>query len=146
MAEKTLINGPLTRAMISGIIESIGSETDAGGHSVFIGQVRDDSDGTKCVKAIRYTAYDEMAEAEAEKIKNSIIREFQEVKKVVILHSTGIVKTGEISLFVLVSAKHRHQAFDACNKAVELVKKALPIWKKEIYNDDSVLWKQNDPA
>ena len=58
-------------------------------------------------------------------------------RSIEIIHSTGIVNAGEISLLVLVSAGHRQQAMQACSKAVELIKERLPVWKKEIYDDDS---------
>jgi molybdopterin synthase catalytic subunit len=62
------------------------------------------------------------------------------------MHSTGRVNAGEISLFVLVSAGHRHQAMEACSKTVELIKSNLPIWKKEIFSDNTHEWQQNSLA
>ena len=102
----------------------------------------DEIDG-KCVKAIEYSAYDAMVNAEADKIKKIILSEFSDAKMVEIVHSTGVVKAGEVSLFVMVSAGHRHHAIEACSKTVELVKERLPVWKKEIFNDDSHSWKEN---
>ena len=117
--------------------------TDSGGHSVFLGQVRADEINGKKVKAIEYSAYEGMVKIEADKIKETILSEFEDARSVDIVHSTGIVKAGEISLFVLVSAGHRNQAIEACSKAVELIKENLPVWKKEIFDDDSHEWKQN---
>ena len=109
---------------------------DAGGHSFFLGQVRADRINGKIVKAIEYSAYEGMVEAEADKIKKSVLEEFDDVKSIDIVHSTGIVKAGEISLLVSVSAGHRKQAIEACSKTVELIKERLPVWKKEIYEDE----------
>ena len=53
-----------------------------------------------------------------------------------VIHSKGLIKTGEISLMVMVSAGTDDQASKACTKAVELIKEKLPIWKKEIFEDD----------
>jgi molybdopterin synthase catalytic subunit len=108
---------------------------------IFLGQVRADDINGKTVKAIEYSAYAEMVYIEVENIKKSILSEFPDVKSVDIIHSTGTVKAGEISLVVFVSAGHRLQAIQACSKAVELIKGNLPVWKKEIFNDDSHLWK-----
>ena len=108
---------------------------------IFLGQVRADAIDGKRVKAIEYSAYIELVGAEAEKIKKSIFAEYNDVKSVDIIHSTGIVAAGQISLLVLVSSGHRQQAFQACNKTVELIKKNLPVWKKEIYEDESYTWK-----
>ncbi len=85
-----------------------------------------------------------MVTGEADKIKKTILSEFDDVKKIEIIHSTGLVNAGEISLLVVVSAGHRHHAIKACSKAVELIKEKLPIWKKEIFEDDSIQWKENE--
>jgi molybdopterin synthase catalytic subunit len=143
MLYKTLVAGPITREIMSSILESLANKKDAGGHSVFIGQVRADIRGEKRVKAIEYTSYEKMAEIEAGKIRETILTEFNDVQSVEILHSVGIVMAGEVSLFVLVSGGHRHQAIDACSKAVEMIKATLPVWKKEIFEDNSSMWKEN---
>jgi molybdopterin synthase catalytic subunit len=143
MIQNCLIDGPLTLKEITPLFESMTFKATAGGHSVFIGQVRADESGGKTVMAIEYSAYEAMVKAEADKIKTEILSEFADVQSVDILHSTGVVKAGELSLFVLVSAGHRQQAIKACAKAVELIKERLPVWKKEIYEDNSHIWLQN---
>jgi molybdopterin synthase catalytic subunit len=60
-----------------------------------------------------------------------------------IYHSLGVVKAGEICLFVFVSSKHRKVAFEACGDIVEQIKAMTPIWGKEIFVDDSFVWKEN---
>jgi molybdopterin synthase catalytic subunit len=142
MVANYLINGPITQKVITHLMEKMGEKTDSGGHSVFLGQVRADEINGKKVKAIEYSAYEGMVKVEADKIKETILSEFGEAKSIEIIHSTGIVKAGEISLFVLVSAGHRHQAIQACSKTVELIKEKLPVWKKEIFDDDSHEWKR----
>lgn len=146
MAEKVLVNGPITTEIISSLIASLAEKKDAGGHSIFIGQVRADINGNRQVKAIEYSAYENMVEAEAGKIKKSIFSEFNGVRTIDILHSAGVVLAGEISLFVLVSAGHRQHAINACASAVEMIKTSLPVWKKEIYEDNSTVWKGNNLA
>ena len=141
MMTNYLINGPITQNVITHLMEKMTEKTDTGGHSVFLGQVRADEINGKRVKAIEYSAYEGMVKIEAEKIKEKVLSEFSDVKSIDIVHSTGIVKAGEISLFVLVSAGHRHQAIEACSKTVELIKEKLPVWKKEIFDDDSHKWK-----
>jgi molybdopterin synthase catalytic subunit len=143
MVTNYLINGPITQKVITHFHEKMSEKTDAGGHSVFIGQIRADVINGKKVKAIEYSAYEGMVKAEADKIKETIFSEFGDVRSIDIVHSIGVVKTGELSLFVLVSAGHRHQAMQACSKTVELIKEKLPVWKKEIFEDDSHTWKQN---
>jgi len=82
-------------------------------------------------------------EREPVKIKEEIISEFKEVKSVIILHSAGLVRAGEISLFVMTSAQHRREAIEACRKAVEIIKARLPVWKKEIFHDLTHRWTGN---
>ncbi len=141
METNYLTSGPVSQELISKAIEKVHKLTDAGGHMIFLGQVRDDAINGKKVKAIEYSAYVEMVEAEAGRIINSVYSEFNDVKSIDIVHSTGVVPAGQISLFVLVSAGHRQQAFEACSKTVELIKQNLPVWKKEIFDDDSHSWK-----
>lgn len=138
-----LTEGPVTSGMISGIIESNGKETGLGGHSIFLGQVRSDLVEGKRVAAIEYSAYDEMVTTEVEKIQKLILLEFDDAKSINIIHSRGVVKAGEISLFVMVSAGHRQHALKACEKTVELIKERLPVWKKEIFEDNTGRWRQN---
>ena len=142
MKTNYLLNGPVTQKVITQFMKKMGEKTDSGGHSVFLGQVRADEINGKRVKAIEYSAYDGMVKVEADKIKETILLQFGDTKSIDIVHSKGIVKAGEISLVVLVSAGHRHQAIEACSKTVELIKEKLPVWKKEIFDDDSHEWKQ----
>ncbi|MCU0471812.1 MAG: molybdenum cofactor biosynthesis protein MoaE [Bacteroidales bacterium] len=146
MKESILINGPVPKAMISSLLEALGNDTGAGGHSLFLGQVRADVTDGRRVKAIEYSAYEAMVMEEADKIKKSIIAEYDDLKSIIILHSVGIVNAGEISLFVLISAGHRHQAMQACSKTVELIKEKLPVWKKEIFENNTSEWRQNYQA
>ena len=126
---------------ISDLIAKGASSLDAGGHSLFLGQVRADLSDNKRVTAIEYSVYPEMASAEAEKIKSLILNEYPDVKSIEILHSTGIVRAGEIALFIMVSAGHRYQAQEACRRALELIKERFPAWKKEVFEDNSSSWK-----
>ena len=141
METNYLTDGPVSQKIISQLVEKMGRKTDSGGHMVFLGQVRADEIDNKKVKAIEYSAYIELVNVEAEKIKKAILSEFSDVRSIDIVHSTGVVRAGEISLLVFVSAGHRHQAMLACGKTVELIKENLPVWKKEIFEDDSHKWK-----
>jgi len=143
MVTNYLIDGPITQNVIAHLVKMIGGRTESGGHSMFLGQVRADEINGKKVEAIEYSAYETMVKVEVEKIKETVFSEFFDVNTVDILHSTGIVKAGEISFLVFISAGHRHQAIEACSKTVELIKEKLPVWKKEVFDDNSHVWKQN---
>jgi molybdopterin synthase catalytic subunit len=94
-------------------------------------QVRADEINGENVRAIEYSAYEAMVSVEADKIKYIILSEFADTKTIDIVHSTGPVNAGEISLFVLVSAGHRKQAIEACSKTVERIKEKFQSGKKK---------------
>lgn len=61
-----------------------------------------------------------------------------------VYHSLGKVNAGEICLFVFTSSKHRKPAIDACAELVERIKQELPIWGKEILENENSQWKENN--
>ncbi len=141
MKQEYLVDGPLTPSLISGLLALGNDDTAAGAISVFIGKVRDDEHEGTTVTAIEYSAYQEMAETETEAIITLVRSAFSDVRNVIIVHSTGIVKAGEASLFIMVTAGHRDHATRACRHTLELVKERLPVWKKEQYSDSAEKWK-----
>lgn len=130
-----LVKGPVTKDIISELIAKSGEKKECGAHSLFLGQVRNDFLEGRRVSAIEYSAYEEMVIMEAEKISKTVQSEYNDVRALEIIHSKGVVRAGEISLVVLVSAGHTEQASGACSKIVGLVKEKLPIWKKEMFED-----------
>lgn len=104
-----------------------------GAVAVFIGQVRNRNLSRK-VKAIHYTAYKKMAKKQMTKI----VREATEksrVKKIIMVHRTGLLKVGEISLIVVVFSPHRKEAFAALRFCVEQLKERVPVFKKEVFKN-----------
>ncbi|MCU0362268.1 MAG: molybdenum cofactor biosynthesis protein MoaE [Bacteroidales bacterium] len=140
-----LVDGPLTNELIGSLASMLREDKSCGGHSSFMGMVRADEEGGRTVRAIEYSAHGPMAEKSAAEISSEIKAQFDDVREVTIVHSTGIVEAGELSLLVLVSAGHRRQAMEACARTVELVKERLPVWKKEIYSDNTHNWRRNEP-
>jgi len=140
--ENIFIEGAVSINIIAEIVQKYSSNTEVGGHSIFLGQVRADEKEGKKVQAIEFTAHHEMAIKKMEQIKKEIITKYK-LTGLQVFHSLGTVKTGEICLFALTSAKHRKPAIEACNELVERLKKELPVWGKEIYNDGSYVWKEN---
>lgn len=136
------IQGPITPNFIADSIAKHSSKTEIGAHSIFLGQVRADVKDGKTVKGIDYSAYAEMAEDAIYEIREQAFSKYK-LTCMHIYHSIGTVNTGELCLFVFVSAKHRKEAFDACEEIVENIKKEVPIWGKEIFEDNSAQWKEN---
>lgn len=139
---KVLTSGAITPDFIASSIAKHSTKTTIGAHDIFLGQVRNDVMDGKTVQAIEYSAYEEMAEEKFHEIREAAFAKFS-LTCMHIYHSLGIVKAGEISLFVFVSSAHRTDAFDACRFIVEEVKANIPIWGKEIFEDDTHSWKIN---
>ncbi|MFZ2285754.1 MAG: molybdenum cofactor biosynthesis protein MoaE [Bacteroidales bacterium] len=133
MKNRHLVTGPITPLLISELITLGNDDASAGAVSVFIGKVRADEVSGSRVSAIEYSAYNDMAEKEAGEIVNTVKAAFSDVRRVVIVHSTGVVKTGEASLFIMVTSGHRDHATRACRHTLEMVKERLPVWKKELF-------------
>jgi molybdopterin synthase catalytic subunit len=136
------VQGPISSTFIADNIQKHSTKTDIGAHSIFLGQVRNDAIEGKTVAAIEYSTYEEMALEQMHAIREAIFEKYP-LTCMHIYHSVGTVKAGEISLFVFTSSKHRKPAIDACEEVVERIKKELPVWGKEIFEDASFKWKEN---
>ena len=141
--QHVLVPGPIRSSLIMEYIKKLSDDKSSGAHSIFLGQVRNDKIHERTVKSIEYSAYKEMVEKEAKRIQNTIIADYSDVNNVIIIHSAGIVRAGELSLFVMVTAGHRDQATRACRDAVEMIKESYPVWKKELFDDDSHRWQDH---
>jgi molybdopterin synthase catalytic subunit len=137
------VQGPIAAAFIADSIQKHSTKTDIGAHSIFLGQVRSDVIEGKTVAAIDYTAYEEMALEQMHVIREAIFEKYP-LTCMHIYQSLGSVKSGEISLFVFTSSGHRKAAIDACEEVVERIKKELPVWGKEVFEDASYQWKENN--
>lgn len=133
MKNRYLVGGPITPLLISELMTLGNDDAGAGAVSIFIGRVRDDEVSGKRVKAIEYSAYNDMADKEAEDIVKTVKAAFSDVRRVIIVHSTGVVNAGETSLFIMVTSGHRDHATRACRHTLEMIKERLPVWKKELY-------------
>jgi len=102
---------------------------DCGGIAVFVGTVRDNSEG-KATDHLEYEAYTEMAEETIASIAGEASSRWP-IAKYAVQHRTGELGIGEISVVVAVSAPHRPEAFDACRYIIDQLKARAPIWKKE---------------
>ena len=136
------IQGAIAASFIADSIQKHSSKTDIGGHSIFLGQVRADVINGKEVASIEYTAYEEMALEKMHTIREDIFSKY-DLTCMHVYHSLGKVAAGEISLFVFTSSAHRKAAIDACEETVERIKAELPVWGKELFEDETHQWKVN---
>lgn len=136
------IEGAISSEFIGNSIYKHQTKTSIGAHNIFLGQVRaDDIDG-KIVSAIEYTAYEDMANKKFHNIRESAFNKF-DLTCMHIYHSIGTVNAGEICLFVFVSSPRRKVVFEALEYIVEAIKADVPIFGKEIFEDESHKWKVN---
>jgi molybdopterin synthase catalytic subunit len=136
------IDGAITSSFIAESIASHSSKKNIGAHSIFLGQVRNDTIDEKEVQAIEYTCYEKMALEKMQEIREDIFQKYT-LTCMHVYHSLGKVLTGEICLFVFTSSRHRKAATEACNEVVERIKAELPVWGKEIFKDATYQWKIN---
>ena len=104
----------------------------------FLGTVRDLT-GDKVTVALDYEAYPGMAEKKMAEIEHET-RARWPVGELLIVHRTGHLSVGEVSVAVAVSCPHRAQAFEACRHAIDRLKEIVPIWKKENWADGRSEW------
>lgn len=109
---------------------------ECGGVAVFAGTVRNETHGKK-VTRLFFDCYAPMALQEMEKIARHTITEMG-VKKIAILHVSGDKLPGETVVVIAAAASHRDAAFAACRYAIDTLKEAVPIWKKEYFEDGEV--------
>ena len=107
------------------------SRPDCGAVSLFIGSSRDHHEGRK-VTRLEYEAYEPMALAALEKLERDTRGRF-EIASCRIVHRLGEVPLTEASVAVVVAAAHRQPAFDACQWAMNELKRVATIWKKEFF-------------
>ena len=106
---------------------------------MFAGVVRADEKDGRRVNHIHYECYEDMAEREMTALVDSIA-ETTGVSAITAVHRVGDVPVGDVSLLVVVTAGHRAEAYEASRLVVEEIKRRVPIWKKEIYDDESGKW------
>ena len=101
----------------------------------FEGDVRGETRGRRVVR-LEYEAYLPMAERTLARLAQEIEREHGAA--VAIAHRVGALEPGEAAVVIACAAAHRTAAFRACESAIERLKREVPIWKREVFDDGSV--------
>ena len=128
-----VVDRPLSPDEIAARVDDPG----AGGVVIFSGVVRNQTDG-RPVKFLEYEAHNPMAEAKMREIGVAIRARWSGVRRVAMLHRVGRLEIGEASVLIAVSAAHRGDAFEACRYAIDTLKRTVPVWKKEHFEDGEV--------
>jgi molybdopterin synthase catalytic subunit len=111
----------------------------AGAVLTFVGTVRNEKNGRRVLR-IEYEAYAPMVRRVLERIGAEIIARWP-VRRVALVHRCGMLEVGEASIAIVVATPHRAAGFEALRFGIEAVKRDVPIWKKEHFEDGAV-WVQ----
>ena len=136
------LNGPITPDFISNSIYKHQIKHNIGAHNIFLGQVRKDTIESNVVSAIEYSAYEEMANKKITDIRESTFEKF-DLTCLHIYHSLGVVEVGQIGFFVFVSSSRRKNVYNATQFIVDRIKNSVPIFGKEIFENEEYNWKVN---
>ena len=123
------------------ILEPLKQPED-GAAVVFEGIVRNHSRGRRTL-FLEYEAYEEMALKQLEDLAKQACARF-EISNARIIHRLGHLEIGETSVLIVVASAHRAAAFEACRWLIDVLKKTVPIWKKEHFADGAV-WADGEP-
>ncbi|HEX8814876.1 MAG TPA: molybdenum cofactor biosynthesis protein MoaE [Terriglobales bacterium] len=113
-----------------------------GAVAVFEGIVRDNSRGRHTL-FLDYEAYEPMALHQMERLIEDAKRRFA-IRDAAVIHRLGKLEIGETSVLIVVVSAHRAAAFDACRWLIDALKRTVPIWKKEHFEDGAV-WADGEP-
>lgn len=113
-----------------------------GATAIFEGIVRNNTRGRRTLY-LEYEAYESMALKEMEKLAETALSQFK-IRDVRLIHRLGRLQIGETSVLVVVASAHRGAAFEACRWLIDTLKKTVPIWKKE-YFEDGAVWADGEP-
>lgn len=116
--------------------------SEDGASVVFEGVVRDNTRGRRTLY-LDYEAYEPMALKQMEELTVQALHQFK-IRDLRIVHRLGRLEIGETSVLIIVASAHRAAAFDACRWLIDTLKRTVPIWKKE-YFDDGAVWADGEP-
>jgi MoaE-MoaD fusion protein len=128
---------PIRTAEISARLKA----AEDGAVVVFEGIVRNESGGRRTLY-LEYEAYEEMALKQMSVIAAAMRSQFG-ADAVALVHRLGRLEIGETSVLIAVSSPHRRAAFEACRCGIDTLKRTVPIWKKE-YFEDGAVWAQGE--
>jgi molybdopterin synthase catalytic subunit len=109
----------------------------------FVGYVRERADDGRLVEGLSYEAHRDLALAEMRAIGAEVAAKFDGAL-IAISHRTGALGLGEAAVAIAAASAHRAAAFDACEYAIDELKKRVPIWKKEHYLGGGGRWRENE--
>jgi molybdopterin synthase catalytic subunit len=133
----------LVRTPIDGVaITAAIKQPEDGAVVVFDGIVRNHTRGRRTLY-LDYSAYEPMALRQMEQLAQQALANYA-IRDVCLVHRLGRLEIGESSVYIAVASAHRAAAFEACRWMIDTLKKTVPIWKKE-YFEDGAVWADGEP-
>jgi MoaE-MoaD fusion protein len=134
-------------AIVDGVIDTASllrsiKQPEDGAVVVFEGVVRNHTCNRRTLY-LDYECYEEMAVKQMRELAERALADFK-IRDVVIVHRLGRLEIGETSVLIVVASAHRAAAFDACRWLIDTLKRTVPIWKKEHFEDGAV-WADGEP-
>lgn len=102
----------------------------------FEGVVRNNTRG-RATRYLDYECYEAMAIRVMAELGREIARTHA-IGRIAMVHRLGRMNIGETSVAIVVTAPHRKPAFDAALEGINRLKRTVPIWKKEYFEDGEV--------
>ncbi|KAF5305732.1 hypothetical protein FQR65_LT07628 [Abscondita terminalis] len=124
------------------VIPPLSGGPTCGAISIFVGTTRDKFDG-KTILNLQYECYESMAMKSLKELCVEIRKQWPDVHAIAIHHRLGTVPLKEASVIIAISSPHRATAMTAVVWCIENLKKTVPIWKKEVFSDNTEEWKEN---
>jgi MoaE-MoaD fusion protein len=134
----SLVREPIDSASLVAAVK----QGEDGAVVVFDGIVRNNTRGRRTLYLV-YEAYQDMALRMMHELAQQALAGHA-VRQVALVHRLGRLEVGETSVLIAVSSAHRPQAFEACRWLIDTLKKTVPIWKKEHFEDGAV-WADGEP-
>lgn len=110
-----------------------------GAQTVFSGVVRDLNHGKKVI-AVGYDAFEPLAKRVLKELAEAVLERWGHGLDVLIRHRTGRLAVGEMSVLIVVNSPHRAEGYEASRWIIEEIKKQLPVWKQEYYEEGESEW------
>ena|ERR1051325_4563084 len=123
------------RIALDRLVKAVG-DPSSGAVVTFLGTTRNENAGRRVIR-LEYEAFTRMAEREMRTLATEAGRRWP-IRKVAMVHRTGVVPVGEASVGIAVSAGHRAEAFEACHWLIDRLKEIVPIWKREHFHGGQI--------
>ncbi|MFD3452796.1 molybdenum cofactor biosynthesis protein MoaE [Streptomyces sp. NPDC058691] len=125
-----------TPLSVDEVFKAVGDDA-AGGVALFVGTVRN-HDGGADVDELAYSCHPS-AEAEMRRIAEEVVAEYP-VRALAAVHRVGDLGVGDLAVVLAVACTHRGEAFEACRKLIDDLKREVPIWKRQRFSEGTEEW------